>query len=425
MRVLSSRRLLPAALLVILSLVLSVSAFAQTEITMWLSSQPAGVPAWAAEFERKFNEENPDIRLNLEIHPSVSQQREKLILSVAAGVAPDIVYESAKVMGSWFMNEYATPLNQFLDRMPDKDDFIPDILSGVEYDGQVYALPFSVWTIVDLYNMDLLAQAAVELPNTWAELEAAAQKLTEVRGDGSVGVFGFRTGRSPLYAYMDLERGMEQLGTTTIEPTGNVANFRNDEAHRVMEHLRELTRVGLAGAGGSVSIGDVHMGHVAIQHLAPTLDAKGLAERVGDTGLQLQFRAMVGPEPGTQIVHHNAGTLFMVNTTSNPEAAWRVMEAWTRPENMKNYMMAHGGSLPVRISLLNDPDVLAMPYAEQLVATLMERITTYGAKHPLYSEFRMPAGTFLQQAIDDELAIGVALEQAEAVVNQIVRDFGR
>src|SRR5690606_35898682 len=140
-------------------------------------------------------------------------------------------------------------------------------------------------------------------------------------------------------------------------------------------------------------------------------------------GVAVAFRPIVGPTPDTGIVHHNAGTLFMVQTSQNKEAAWRVMEAWVRPENMARYILAHGGSLPARISLTTDPALAGMPFADEFFALLGERITTYGSKHPLFVAFRAAAGTYLQQAIEDQIGISTALEQAEEAVNQIVRDF--
>ena len=129
-------------------------------------------------------------------------------------------------------------------------------------------------------------------------------------------------------------------------------------------------------------------------------------------------------DAGAEIVLVDTGTLMLVSGTPNPDAAWRVMEAWVAPENLKAYLLAHGGSLPVLKSLMNDPDLLALPFAEQLIELFGHRVTTYGAKHPLYREFRTQAGEFLQRALNDEMPIESALEQAEQVVNQVVRSAG-
>ncbi len=427
MKTLSSRRpsqwAMAATVSLLMVIVLSLGASAQTEVVMWLSSQPAGVSEWAEAFERQFNEANPDIRLDLQVHPSVSQQREKLILAIAGGTAPDVVYESSNVMGNWVMNGIAQPLDSYLERMGDADDFIPDIIEGVRYGGQTYALPFSMWTNVDLYNMDLLASSGVSIPSNWDELLQAVPALTRFREGGAIDVHGYMTSRNGIFAYIDLQRAVEQQGSTTVEPLGNRVSLRTEEAQRGMEVLSELYRLGMPGAPGSTSLNGVAQGTVAIQHLAPTLSARSLLDQTQQLGVEVSWQPIVGPNADSKMVHHNAGTLFMVKESAQKEAAWRVMEAWVNPDNMVNYILAHGGSLPVRRSVATYPEILELPYADELLTLLAERITTYGAKHPLFSEFRVAAGNFLQQAIEGELAIPTALEQAEDAANQIVSDF--
>ena len=109
---------------------------AKTPIVMWFSSQPVPVSEWAASFEEEFNKRNPDIRLSVEMHPSVSALREKLIVAVAGGVAPDIFYESANVMSQWILSKLAMPIDRYLNAMPDRSDLIPDVVRALRYDWQ-------------------------------------------------------------------------------------------------------------------------------------------------------------------------------------------------------------------------------------------------------------------------------------------------
>ena len=120
------------------SAVLPVNA--KVPIVMWLSSQPVGVNDWAKQFQDEFNAQNPDIDLTVEVYPSVSTQREKLLIAIAGGVAPDVFYESSNTMGQWMLNQVATPLDKYLDAMPDKRDLMPDVLRGVQYQGKIWAL---------------------------------------------------------------------------------------------------------------------------------------------------------------------------------------------------------------------------------------------------------------------------------------------
>jgi multiple sugar transport system substrate-binding protein len=57
-------------------------------------------------------------------------------------------------------------------------DFAPGVLSAGTYKDKVYGLAPTVNTIALFFNKDLLAKAGVTPPTTWAELKAAAAKLT-------------------------------------------------------------------------------------------------------------------------------------------------------------------------------------------------------------------------------------------------------
>jgi multiple sugar transport system substrate-binding protein len=60
----------------------------------------------------------------------------------------------------------------------DTSAYMPSVLGAGKYKGELYGLAPNVNTLVLFYNKKLLADAGVEVPKTWAELEAAAKALT-------------------------------------------------------------------------------------------------------------------------------------------------------------------------------------------------------------------------------------------------------
>ena len=56
--------------------------------------------------------------------------------------------------------------------------YAPGPVSAATYDGQLYGLQPGANTLAIFYNKDVLAKAGVQPPKTWAELKAAAKKLT-------------------------------------------------------------------------------------------------------------------------------------------------------------------------------------------------------------------------------------------------------
>ncbi|MFH8805623.1 extracellular solute-binding protein [Streptomyces sp. NPDC017936] len=75
-----------------------------------------------------------------------------------------------------------TPLDRY---GIDTDGFAEGILSAGTYRGEVYGLAPYVSTVALFYNKDMLAEAGVAVPRTWAELKDAAARLT---GPGRYGM---------------------------------------------------------------------------------------------------------------------------------------------------------------------------------------------------------------------------------------------
>jgi multiple sugar transport system substrate-binding protein len=68
------------------------------------------------------------------------------------------------------------PLSQF---DVDTSGFAKGMLEAATYEGEVYGLAPTANTLGLFYNKEMLAAAGVEPPTTWAELKAAAAKLTQ------------------------------------------------------------------------------------------------------------------------------------------------------------------------------------------------------------------------------------------------------
>lgn len=64
------------------------------------------------------------------------------------------------------------------------DGFAPGIMSATSYRGKIYGLAPVVNTLGIFYNKEMLAEAGVKPPKTWAELQAASAKLTTKRHYG-------------------------------------------------------------------------------------------------------------------------------------------------------------------------------------------------------------------------------------------------
>lgn len=143
-------------------------------------------------------EELTGIRVGAEQIPE-QQQRPKVAMEMASGRPSfDVVNVAMHVQkrliekGRWMEDLRPLIANPALTAPGlDMDDFsAATIRAATGADGRINVLPMNQDLFVLFYNKELLAQAGVEVPNTYDELMAAAVRLT----DKAKGVYGF-TGR--------------------------------------------------------------------------------------------------------------------------------------------------------------------------------------------------------------------------------------
>lgn len=128
-----------------------------------------------SSFVEKFERENPDIKLNLEIVPwkdvyTVADSR------IEDGNAPDIL--NTDVFANYAGAGLLLPVKDYC---PDAlyNDFFPAFLDQSAVEGTVWAVPCMASARALFYNVDILKEAGVKPPTTWAELRSAGQALLD------------------------------------------------------------------------------------------------------------------------------------------------------------------------------------------------------------------------------------------------------
>lgn len=174
-----------------------------------------------------------DIKVKkLEVESYETELRDAL----ASGKGPDILL----IHNSWMAkhkDKLAPAPDTVLAPKPVQDVFADVVTSDFVQDNKVYALPLSVDSLALYYNRDYLNQAGITAPpRTWAEFDAAVQRLTRADQYGNIALSG-----APMGAASDAEAGdgkinratdilsllMMQAGTQMYDYKNNVATFSN------------------------------------------------------------------------------------------------------------------------------------------------------------------------------------------------------
>ncbi len=188
------------ALATALPLIMAAGHAMAGEITWWAPEFGADR---AEELAAKFEEQNPDITVNVERVVANGLQN-RVLVALQSGNTPDLV----DLANGWTIPFAATgglmQMDDLVDELGiDMSDFLPAAVNTATYDGALYALPFRAEAHAMIYNKDMFEAAGLDAespPETWAELREAAEALTDgnqygygIAGGGEVSNTIFRS----------------------------------------------------------------------------------------------------------------------------------------------------------------------------------------------------------------------------------------
>lgn len=340
-------------------------------ITMLMQGQDRA--NWTPFFQ-EFNQKNPDIKLNVVEGPFDTNLVENLYTSAfLLGDSPydilnmDIVWVPKFAAAGWIMDlsNHLTP--------EQKAKFVKGNLEGGTYQDKLYRIPTTSDAGVLYYRSDLLKQARIKPPETFAEMLSSAQKLQKQGGtrwgylwqgkqyEGVSAMFveilegfgGFWTNPNTLEVGLDQPQAIQAVNF--LKSTIN----KGFSPRGVVTYGEEETRL-LFQNGGAVFLRNWPY----VWKLANAQDSKVK----GKIGIKPMIHAQ-GQVGGSALGGWGLG---ISKTTRHPEEAWRVIQYMTSEETMKKFVLATG-LIPSYQSLFNDPEILAkFPHFPQLLQAVQK-----------------------------------------------------
>ncbi len=166
--------------LVIATLLLFVSAQAQTEVNWLALSGTDGLPEFRDEVISAFNEANPDIRV---VHEQLENEnfKAKLPSLLQTSEAPDIYYSWG---GGLFHEQASAGAARDITDLLSAEFLATQSAAGINaftHEGRIYGLPTNVSQVGFFYNKALMEQAGVDIDSiaTWDDFLAAVQQIKD------------------------------------------------------------------------------------------------------------------------------------------------------------------------------------------------------------------------------------------------------
>ena len=142
-----------------------------------------------------FQAKYPQIKIDIVSTAGFIDFIQKLNTLAAGNQSPDVIMLGGEWVPVYAEQGVLQPLDPFIAKTPGfrKEDYLPSVMEGLSYKGQLWGLPKDVNVNVLYYNKSAFDEAGLDYPNadwTWDNLLAAAQALTK-RSGGRTERYGF------------------------------------------------------------------------------------------------------------------------------------------------------------------------------------------------------------------------------------------
>lgn len=145
--------------------------------TSWLPGVEEAVAIW--------NEENPDIQVNVQTGPNgLGGTYQNFFNQLAAGNAPDLGQIEYDAMPNFRVQDGLENIAACEGILDAQSQFVDWTWSQVTFgeENAVYAIPQDTGPMAMFYRADLFEEAGIDVPTTWDEYRAAAEAIREEGG---------------------------------------------------------------------------------------------------------------------------------------------------------------------------------------------------------------------------------------------------
>lgn len=352
--------------------------------------------------------------------PPWPQLHDKMAANFASGqYVHDIIY-----MSGW-VPEFADYLIDFTDELPADlvADLPPSSFSTLAWGGKRLGVIFTLSLLTMFYNKEMLDGIGVkEAPKTWDELKAVAKELTGGGKYGWVLNYGAPEGIGGVASYWMcfLQQAGGKLYDDKGQPSFN--NAAGVDSLQCMVDLMEFTDPGsLSYVGINDATNVFAAGQAAMMMNWPFMwkpaNDPATSKVVGKVNAAV---LPAGPAGTASIDGTDAYTI--TSLSPNPEGARKLIEFYLDAEVQKRQVLDTGW-LPIRLSVLNDPEVqAAAPNAAVVLEQAKNPYDSYVT--PDYNAVTTAIGVEIQKALAGSQSAADAIKNASDQVIEIVKKRG-
>jgi len=317
----STRWLKVAALGSVAALALASAASAQT-VRVTVAEYSSKTGPYFEKLASEFEAANAGTDIQIEVVPwDVLQQ--KLTTDISGGANADLAIIGTRWLIDYVNEGLAAPLDEYMND-EFKGRFIETFFSPAVFDGVTYGLPIAASARAMYYNKDLFTKAGItEVPDTWDEVKAAAEKIKAIGGD----VYGFGLQGKEIETDVYFYYAFWSMGGELIEEDGT-SGLDTDAGYKAAELYKSFIDGGITEPGvTSLSREDVQnlfkQGRVGMMITAPFLATQIKAEA---PNLQYGVSAIPSGPTGERGTYGVTDSIIMFENSQNKDTAWKFLD---------------------------------------------------------------------------------------------------
>lgn len=331
---------------------------------------------------------------------------QKLGAALEAGNGPCVFQLPANIIGEFYDRGELAPVPESVMSTADIESaFTPASIGLLKIEGEYYALPTDVQTMMLFYNDELFEEAGLDPSKdfeTWDELVDAAEKMTKTSGDKMTQA-GFDLSASPYQLFYSAPTLAYPEGLVNDE-TGDV-EYDSDPGYQAWERITSLiTDAGVDDPEFLAEQSKFGLGKAGMTFKEFTFT--GVYDL---TAPDVDFSVHVAPPVTDDAAAPVASTSWSYAVSADCEdkdAAWKWVAYLTSEDAQKKWIEG-GGELPSRTALLDDDSLQEDPNIAAGFAALAQAVPydsrgwddAYAVQQEIWDEIVLN-GTDVQTAVD-------------------------
>ena len=280
-----------------------------------------------------------------------------IIQSSASNDLPDIALVNVNDIAQFAEAGLIQDLSTQVEAWGEQDQYYPDLWATVVHEDTPYGVPHVADAYALWYNTAHFEEAGLEPPQTWEELQSAAEQLS---GDGRYGIA------------MSLVTGVEgstPLVIRHLSGGGEVTEWDNESGRETLAQMQALVDSGAMSQGALNWIEDDVYAQFTNEQASMMINSASQMSVAREEFPDLEWSIAQIPTDETSKTKLDSEALTITRDAACADAAWDLITWMQQPEVMNEYLPVRN-KLPVRRDVAQAPrwteDAEVAAFIEQL-----------------------------------------------------------